>query len=77
MVSRNDARLKAGGKPASFSLLGGESTVRDIEALEKQGVTVFDDVYQSVSPLGAMFFTTGISMTNRVLRSRHRWTWPL
>ncbi|MBP8986160.1 MAG: acetate--CoA ligase family protein [Syntrophobacterales bacterium] len=56
MVSRNDARLKAGGKPASFSLLGGESTVRDIETLEKQGVTVVDDVYQSVSPLGAMFF---------------------
>jgi len=56
MISRNDERLKKGGKPVSFSLLGGENTARDIGVLEKRGVSVFDDVYQAVSPLGAMYF---------------------
>lgn len=56
MIAGSNAKFKAAGKPAAFSLLGGESTKRDIEALEKSGVAVFDDVYQAVSPLGAMFF---------------------
>jgi len=55
MIARNDGTLKAAGKPAAFSLLGGDSTKRDIERLEKKGIAVFDDVYQAVSPLGAMF----------------------
>ncbi len=56
MIATNSARFKLQGKPAAFSLLGGESTTRDIQSLEKRGVSVFDDVYEAVSPLGAMYF---------------------
>jgi acetyl coenzyme A synthetase (ADP forming)-like protein len=56
MIEQNDRRFKAAGKPSAFSLLGGDSTKRDIQSLEKGGVAVFDDVYQAVSPLGAMYF---------------------
>jgi acyl-CoA synthetase (NDP forming) len=56
MIANNNDRFRQAGKPVAFSLLGGESTMRDIEYLEKHGVAVFDDVYDSVSPLGAMYF---------------------
>ncbi len=56
MIAGNDARFKLAGKPVAFSLLGGEGTTRDIASLEKRGVAVFDDVYEAVSPLGAMYF---------------------
>jgi acetyl coenzyme A synthetase (ADP forming)-like protein len=56
MIATHDTRFKQAGKPIAFSLLGGENTTRDIESLEKRGVAVFDDVYEAVSPLGAMYF---------------------
>ncbi len=56
MIEANDERFKRAGKPIAFSLLGGENTEHAIESLQKRGVAVSDDVYESVSPLGAMYF---------------------
>jgi len=42
-------------KPIVFSLFGGESIDRVIRTLRAEGVPVFGDVYEAVSPLGALY----------------------
>jgi len=55
MISENNELSKSVGKPAAFSLLGGEGASQDIRDLKSRGIAVFDDVYEAVSPLGAMY----------------------
>jgi acetyltransferase len=55
MIQRNDAAYKAGKKPLLFSILGGEQTEESLDALRKQRVPVFPDVYEAVSALGGMY----------------------
>ena len=42
-------------KPIIFSLFGGESIAEVIRTLRIEGVPVFGDVYEAVSPLGALY----------------------
>ena len=42
-------------KPIVFSLFGGESIAQVIRTLRGEGVPVFGDVYEAVSPLGALY----------------------
>jgi acetyl coenzyme A synthetase (ADP forming)-like protein len=52
---RNVYRRYAGRKPIVFSLFGGASIDRVIRDLRAEGVPVFGDVYEAVSPLGALY----------------------
>jgi acetyl coenzyme A synthetase (ADP forming)-like protein len=42
-------------KPIVFSLFGGQSIAATIQRLRSEGVPVFGDVYEAVSPLGALY----------------------
>lgn len=44
-----------GIKPIVFSLFGGKSIAATIQGLRSEGVPVFGDVYEAVSPLGALY----------------------
>ncbi len=50
-------RVYEGKKPVVFSLFGGEELVRTADALRKKGVPVYNDVYEAVSVMGALYFT--------------------
>ncbi|MCX7817316.1 MAG: acetate--CoA ligase family protein, partial [Syntrophales bacterium] len=55
MILSNVTQTRSAGKPMTFALLGGESTARDISTLKRRGIAVYDDAYEAVAPLGAMF----------------------
>jgi acetyl coenzyme A synthetase (ADP forming)-like protein len=44
-----------GRKPVVFSLFGGEQIESTIYALRREGIPVFEDVYEAVSSLGALY----------------------
>lgn len=51
--------LYKGKKPLVFSLFGGQELVELVRRLRKRGVPVFEDVYEAVSTLGALYFIQG------------------
>ncbi|MBN2254676.1 MAG: acetate--CoA ligase family protein, partial [Deltaproteobacteria bacterium] len=55
MVKNNYERFRNARKPILFSLFGGENTERCVTELSREQVPVYGDVYESVSPLGAMY----------------------
>lgn len=48
-------KFKKAGKPIVFSLLGGERVENCLKTLQKNGIPVFEDVYQAVSCLGKLY----------------------
>jgi len=55
MVARNYRQYRAQKKPITFSMFGGESTETCVTRLAKQRIPVYGDVYEAVSPIGAMY----------------------
>lgn len=55
MIEHVYTKYKTKGKPIIFSVFGGEVTERSISILSKKNVPVFRDVYESASPLGALY----------------------
>jgi acetyl coenzyme A synthetase (ADP forming)-like protein len=55
MIERNYEKYKEKKKLITFSLFGGEPTERCVTQLTKKRIPVYNDVYESVSPLGAVY----------------------
>jgi len=55
MVKNNYEKFRKSKKPILFSLFGGENTERCVTEMSKEQVPVYGDVYEAVSPLGAMY----------------------
>ncbi len=45
-----------GKKPIAFSLFGGEKLTKTVASLRKKGVPVFNEIHESVSSMGALYF---------------------
>jgi acetyltransferase len=54
-IKENYQKYKAARKPIIFCLVGGEKIEECVESLRRQGIPVFNDPYESVSCLGAMY----------------------
>lgn len=52
MIKENYTRYAAAGKPIVFSAFGGRSVEESLDGLVKDGVPIFDDVYEAVHGLG-------------------------
>ena len=55
MIEQVYAEYKNKGKPIIFSVFGGEITENSITILSKKNVPIFRDIYESASPLGALY----------------------
>ncbi|HOP34788.1 MAG TPA: acetate--CoA ligase family protein [Syntrophales bacterium] len=55
MVRGNYSRYGGKAKPITFSLFGGESTEKAMARLSRERVPVYGDVYEAISPLGALY----------------------
>jgi len=55
MVLDNYRKYGGKEKPITFSLFGGESTEKAVTRLSREQVPVYGDVYESISPLGALY----------------------
>jgi len=55
MVRGNYGRYGGKAKPITFSLFGGESTEKAVARLSRERVPVYGDVYEAISPLGALY----------------------
>jgi len=55
MIRENQARYRREGKPVIFSIIGGRKIDECIGTLREEGIAVFDDVYDAVSCMGAMY----------------------
>jgi acetyltransferase len=54
-VEKNYLKFKAADKPILFALFGGEETARYAMSARRKRIPVYDDVYEAVSSLSAMF----------------------
>jgi acetyltransferase len=55
MIKNSYDKFRKERKPILFSLFGGENTERCVTELSREHVPVYSDVYEAVSPLGAMY----------------------
>jgi acetyltransferase len=55
VVDENYYKFKQAGKPLVFTLLGGEKTSIYEQAARRRSIPVSDDLYETVSSLGAMY----------------------
>jgi len=55
MVRNTYQKFTEKGKPITFSLFGGENTENAVRTLSSEKIPVYGDVYESVSPLGAVY----------------------
>ena len=55
MVRENYRKYGEQEKPIIFSLFGGESTEKAVSRLSREQVPVYGDVYEAISPLGALY----------------------
>jgi acetate---CoA ligase (ADP-forming) len=55
MIRSNHRAYREAGKPVVFSIIGGEKIDASIQALRRDSISVFDDVYDAVSCLGAAY----------------------
>jgi len=55
MIETNHKKYRDRRKPLIFAAFGGRATEESITTLRKRGVPVFSDVYEAISPLGAMY----------------------
>ncbi len=55
MIRQVYSAYRQSGKPVIFSLFGGELAESAISRLSRENIPIFRDVYESVSPLGALF----------------------
>jgi acetyl coenzyme A synthetase (ADP forming)-like protein len=54
MIRESQRKYREAGKPVIFSIIGGSKIDASIQALREDSISVFDDVYEAVSCLGAM-----------------------
>ena len=55
MINDNYDKYRNGGKLITFSAFGGEDTGNCVKTLGKLGIPIYGDVYDAVSPLGAIY----------------------
>ncbi len=55
MIRENSRRYREAGKPILFSIIGGKAIEDSISVLRKEGIPVFDDVYDAVSCMGTLY----------------------
>jgi len=55
MIRDNHLAYLEQGKPIIFSIIGGKAIEETIATLRRDGISVFDDVYDAVSCVGAMY----------------------
>jgi acetyltransferase len=55
MIRENCARAREMGKPIVFSIIGGAAIEESIRTLRRESIPVFDDVYEAVSCVGAIY----------------------
>lgn len=55
MIKENYSKSKDTRKLITFSAFGGEDTQSGLQELDKLGIPVYGDVYEAVSPLGAVY----------------------
>jgi len=55
MIRENSRRYREAGKPILFSIIGGKAIEDSISVLRKEGIAVFDDVYDAVSCMGTLY----------------------
>ncbi len=65
IIEESSKKYREAQKPVLFSLLGGATTETVIDSLKGKGITVYSDVYECVSCLGALYSYCHSSLEER------------